>query len=201
MLFSVLFSVLTSDYAAANREVVRLIAAKPERFFGFAFVHAVRDKGRILPMVRQAVEEFGFVGIKAHLHDAPISREICEAACAFSLPVLYDVTGEVAVCELLAEKYPDVNFIIPHLGSFSDDWRAQLALIDHLAHHPNIHTDTAGVRRFDLLAEAARRAGAEKSSSAPTALGCIRAWNWPRFMLWGCRLRTRPLFLAATCSD
>jgi uncharacterized protein len=37
-----------------------------------------------------------------------------------------------------------------------------VALIDHLARHPNIHTDTAGVRRFDLLAEAARRAGAEK---------------------------------------
>ncbi|WP_417914415.1 amidohydrolase family protein [Candidatus Electronema sp. JM] len=159
---TVLFSVLTSDYAVVNREVAKIIAAKPERFFGFAFVHAARDKGRILPMVRQAVEEFGFVGIKAHRHDAPISREICEAARAFSLPVLYDVTGEVAVCELLAEEYPDVNFIIPHLGSFGDDWRAQVALIDHLARHANIYTDTAGVRRFDLLAEAARRAGAGK---------------------------------------
>ena len=31
---------------------------------------------------------------------------------------------------------PEVNFIIPHLGSFADDWRAQLALIDHLVRHP-----------------------------------------------------------------
>jgi predicted TIM-barrel fold metal-dependent hydrolase len=64
--------------------------------------------------------------------------------------------------ELLAEEYPDVTFIIPHLGSFSDDWRAQVALIDHLARHPNIYADTSGVRRFDLLVEAVRRAGPRK---------------------------------------
>ena len=54
------------------------------------------------------------------------------------------------------------SFIIPHLGSFADDWRAQLALIDHLVRHPNIYTDTSGVRRFDLLEQAVRRAGAAK---------------------------------------
>ena len=111
-------------------------------------------------LVRTAVERYGFVGIKVHRHDARISREVCEAARAFGLPVLYDVMGEVAIAELLARRYPDVNFIIPHLGSFADDWRAQLALIDHLARHPNIYTDTSGVRRFDLLEQAVRRAGA-----------------------------------------
>jgi predicted TIM-barrel fold metal-dependent hydrolase len=70
--------------------------------------------------------------------------------------------GKVSVCELLAQEYPDVDFIIPHLGSFADDWRAQLALIDHLARHRNIYTDTAGVRRFDLLEQAVQRAGPSK---------------------------------------
>ena len=70
--------------------------------------------------------------------------------------------GEVWVVELLAAEYPDVPFIIPHLGSFSDDWRAQQALIDPLVRHPNVFTDTSGVRRFDLLEQAARRAGARK---------------------------------------
>ena len=46
---------------------------------------------------------------------------------------------------MFAPQYPDVNFIVPHLGSFADDWRAQLTLIDHLARHPNLHADTAGV--------------------------------------------------------
>ena len=76
--------------------------------------------------------------------------------------MLYDVTGEVSIVELLAHEYPDVDFIIPHLGSFADDWRAQLALIDPLVRYANVYTDTSGVRRFDLLEQALRRAGAHK---------------------------------------
>jgi len=159
---TVLFAAFHSDYAQANREVAQLVAANPERFFGFAFVHAERDRGRVFAMIKQAVTQFGFCGIKVHRHDARLTREVCDAARAFALPVLYDVTGEVSVCELLAEEYPDVNFIIPHLGSFADDWSAQLALIDHLARHPNIYADTSGIRRFDLLEQAVARAGARK---------------------------------------
>jgi uncharacterized protein len=55
-----------------------------------------------------------------------------------------------------------VAFIIPHLGSFADDWRAQQAFIDPLSRHPNVYTDTSGVRRFDLLLQAVRRAGPGK---------------------------------------
>jgi predicted TIM-barrel fold metal-dependent hydrolase len=159
---TVLFAAFHSDYAIANREVARIVSSRPDRFFGFAFVHSVHDRGRVYRLVGQLVEEFGFVGIKIHRYDAPISREVCETAREFSLPVLYDVMGGVSVCELLAEEYPDVNFIIPHLGSFADDWKAQVALIDHLVRHPNIYTDTAGVRRFDILEQAVQRAGVAK---------------------------------------
>ncbi len=159
---TVLLAAFHSDYRQANREVARIVASRPDRFYAFAFVHPHRDRGRIHSMIHEAVHRFGFVGIKVHRHDRRITREICEVARAFRLPVLYDVMGEVSVCELLAQEYPDVNFIIPHLGSFADDWRSQLALIDHLARHPNIYTDTAGVRRFDVLEQAVKRAGAKK---------------------------------------
>jgi uncharacterized protein len=159
---TVLFAAFHSDYAVANREVARIVTQQPDRFYGFAFVHPARDRGRVEALVAEAVEAHGFCGIKVHRHDARITREICEVARAYSLPVLYDVMGEVSVVELLAGEYPDVAFVIPHLGSFSDDWRAQVALIDHLVRHRNIHTDTSGVRRFDVLLEATRRAGAHK---------------------------------------
>jgi uncharacterized protein len=159
---TVLFAAFHSDYALANRAVARLVRRQPERFYGFAFVHAQRDRGRVLDMVRTAVQQYGFCGIKCHRFDARISREICDVARAFRLPVLYDVVGEISVVELLGEQYPDVNFIIPHLGSFSDDWRAQAGLIDHLVRFPNIYTDTSGVRRFDILRRALDRAGAAK---------------------------------------
>ena len=159
---TVLFAAFHSDYAVANRQVARIVASRPEKFYGFAFVHPDRDRGRVYDLLSVAVNEYGFVGIKVHRYDARITREICEVARAFSLPVLYDVMGEVSVCELLAQEYPDVYFIIPHLGSFADDWKAQLALIDHLVRHPNIYTDTSGIRRFDLLEQTAQRAGARK---------------------------------------
>src|SRR6202008_1279121 len=125
-------------------------------------VHAVHDRGRVFDVVKKAVEEYGFCGIKVHRHDARLSGEICETARYFSLLVLYDPVGEVSVVELIAVEYPDVNFIIPHLSSFSDDWRAQMALIPMLERHKNVYTDSSGVRRFDLLEMAFKRAGADK---------------------------------------
>jgi uncharacterized protein len=159
---TIIFAAFADDYRRANREIAAMVARRPDRLSGFAFVHAARDKGRIAAMIREAVFSLGLVGIKLHRHDAPITREVCEAARRCKLPVLYDVMGEVSVAEILAQEYPDVPFIIPHLGSFADDWRAQIALIDHLVRHKNIFTDTAGVRRFDVLEQAVRRAGAHK---------------------------------------
>ncbi len=160
---TVLFAPFHSDYAAANRQVGQIVSARPDRFYGFAFIHPQRDRGRVAQLVQEAVERFGFVGIKVHRYDGRITREICETARAFALPVLYDVMGEVSVIELLATEYQnEVNFIIPHLGSFADDWRAQQAFIDPLSRWQNIFTDTSGVRRFDLLAQAVQRAGPHK---------------------------------------
>ncbi len=185
---TVLLAAFHSNYAEANREVARIVAARPDRFYGFAFVNPAQDRGRIDAMVQVAVERHGFVGIKVHRHDARITREVCEAARAYRLPVLYDVTGEIAVVELLAQEYPDVRFIIPHLGSFADDWRAQSGLIDPLARHPNIYADTSGVRRFDLLVQAVRRAGPHK-----LLFGSDGPWLHPGVELAKIRaLRLRP---------
>jgi predicted TIM-barrel fold metal-dependent hydrolase len=217
---TVLFPAFHSDYAVANREVARIVASRPDRFYGFAFVHPDRDRGRVFAMVKVAVEQYGFRGIKVHRYDGRITREICEAARAFSLPVLYDVMGEVSVVELLAREYPDVVFIIPHLGSFADDWRAQLALIDHLVRHPNIYTDTSAVRRFDLLQDAVRRAGARKvlfGSDGPwlhpgVELVKVRVLGLPQYeeqlilsgnflrLIAGVRSRPKPYAIAAVAA-
>jgi len=159
---TVLFAAFHSDYDVANRHVARIIRRNPARFWGFCFVHAARDRGRLAAMVGRCAERDGFRGIKVHRMDARITREVLDAARRFRLPVLYDVMGEVESVDLFAPRYPDVSFIIPHLGSFADDWRAQHIIADILARHPNVYTDTSGVRRFELLQRALRRAGAHK---------------------------------------
>lgn len=157
-----LLAAFHSDYAVANEEVGRILAERPGRFFAFAFVHAERDRGRVAALVGRAVRRYGFCGIKVHRHDARITREICEVADRLRLPVLYDLAGESASAELLATEFPRVPFVVPHLGSFADDWAAQRVLCDLLPQHPNLFTDTSGVRRFDLLVRAVRQAGPEK---------------------------------------
>jgi predicted TIM-barrel fold metal-dependent hydrolase len=72
-----------SDYATANREVACIVASRPDLFYGFAFLHAEQDGGRVRMPAQTAVECYGFVDIKMHRHDARITREICELPRAF----------------------------------------------------------------------------------------------------------------------
>lgn len=159
---TVVFAAFHTDYAAANRSVWKLTRRFPERLLGFVMVHTARDRGRIVNIVGHAVRHWGFVGIKIHRHDAPISREVCEAARRFELPVLYDPAGDAHPLGLVAREFPTVRFIVPHFGSFSDDYKAHDTVIDLIARLPNVYADTSGMRRFDYLVEAVKRAGPSK---------------------------------------
>ena len=184
---TVIFAALHTDYARANAGVARIAARYAGLFITFAFVHCERDAGRIRKMVGQAVAQWGFRGIKVHGHDAHATREVCEAARAFAIPLLYDVVGEAYRVELLAAEYPDVNFIIPHLGSFADDWRAHVQVVDQLARFPNVYTDTSGVRRFDYIVQAIKRGGAHK-----VLFGSDGPWLHPGLELHKIRLLRLP---------
>lgn len=159
---TVLIPAFHSDYRIANRGLAAIVRGHRARFSAYAMVHPTRDAGRVGQLVREAVEVYGFCGIKVHRYDARITREVCEVAARYRLPVLYDVMGEACSMNLVAAEYPNVSFIVPHLGSFADDWRAHLALIDVMVRHPNVYADTSGVRRFDYLVDAVRRAGPRK---------------------------------------
>ena len=196
---TVLFPAFHSNYLQANWEVARIVAGDRARFSGFAFVHPIRDQGRVQTMVSDLVKRAGFCGIKVHRYDARITREICETARRLQIPVLYDPMGEVAPIDLYAPEYPDVNFIIPHLSTFADDWKAQRAFLDPLARLPNVFTDTSGVRRFDLLEEAVQRAGPRK-----LLFGSDGPWLHPGVELAKVRaLKLRPaeeaLILSGNC--
>ncbi|AQH02309.1 amidohydrolase [Burkholderia sp. KK1] len=159
---SVLLPVFQSDYARGNRDVAAIVRADPQRWIGFAMVHAERDRERMHRMIEEAVLMLGLRGIKVHRHDARIHRQVCDAAQRWNLPVLYDPGGETGGLELLAQTHPNVAFVFAHLGSFADDWSAQRRVIDLIVRYPNLFADTSGVRRFDLLEEAFHRAGPRK---------------------------------------
>jgi hypothetical protein len=151
-----------TDYKKANAEVARIVARHPRRLIGFAFVHATRDAGRIFRMVEHAVQKWRFRGIKIHGFEAMPTREVCETARAFRLPIFVDVVSRPEVIDMLAPQYPDVNFIVAHLGSYTDDWRAHQQVVYQIARYPNVYGDTSAVRRFDYIVEAVKRAGPRK---------------------------------------
>ena len=89
--------------------------------------------------------------------------------------------------DMLAPQYPDVNFIIPHLGSFADDWRVHQQVVDLMVRFPNVYGDTSGVRRFDYIVQAVDRAGAQK-----LLFGSDGPWLHPGLELHKIRLLQLP---------
>jgi uncharacterized protein len=159
---TVILAPFHGNYRLANREVAGIAARHPGRLICFACVHARRDAGRIAEMVSEAVRGLGCRGLKVHAVDAPATREVCEAAKRWRLPILYDVAARTNLVEMAASEYPEVDFIVAHLGSFNDDFRAHGQVIDLMSRLPNVYADTSGVRRFDYLVRAVRRAGPGK---------------------------------------
>ena len=184
---TVVMAAFNSDYAQANAGVARIVARYPGRLIGFVFVHATRDAGRIFQMVAQALRQWRFCGIKIHGSEAMPTREVCETAQAFRVPVFVDVVSRPEVIDMLAPQYPDVNFIVAHLGSYTDDWRAHQQVVYQVARYPNVYADTSAVRRFDYIVEAVRRAGPFK-----LIFGSDGPWTHPGVELHKIRLLGLP---------
>ena len=92
---TVVFPVFNSDYAAANARLARIVHRYPRKLIGFAAVNPARDRGRVTTMVRRAVEDYGFRGLKVHGLDAFPGREVCDVARRYGIPVLVDVVRKL----------------------------------------------------------------------------------------------------------
>jgi hypothetical protein len=55
-----------------------------------------------------------------------------------------------------------VHFIIPHFASFAGDGKVLQRVVDQLIRYPNVYANTSGVRQFDYIVQAVRRAGPHK---------------------------------------
>jgi hypothetical protein len=184
---TVVFPAFHTDYRRANRELAGIVARWRPRLIGFAMVNARGDAGRVRDVVNEAVTRFGFRGLKIHGHEGMPTREVCEAAREFNLPVIVDVAGKAHVIDMFAPQYPEVRFIIAHLGSFADDWRAHERVVEQIVRYPNVLADTSGVRRFDYLVQPVQG----NSCSARMDRGCIPPWSWRRFVSSACRAKQR----------
>ena len=159
---TVLFAPLDEDYGPANAEVASIVRREPGRYIGFVFINPTFDRGRVATIVKQAVNDWTFRGIKVHWRNGRITREVMEAARRAKIPVIYDPRGDTTTVELVLREYSDVALIVPHIGSFAGDWGAQVALIDKLRRYPSLFVDSSGVQYFDLLVDVVRYGGPDR---------------------------------------
>ena len=64
---------------------------------------------------------------------------------------------------MIASSYPQVNFIMAHLGSFaSQNWTEHLQAIDVAKRYPNVYLETSSVVFFEFLEMAIRELPADR---------------------------------------
>ena len=156
---TVVFPINNRDFERPNQEIAEICARYPGKFIGFAKHDPESEAGRIASLLRREVEQLGLKGLK--LHNLP-TREVLDAVAELGIPVLYH-PEKVSNFHMIASAYPQISFVMAHLGSFaSNDWTEHLAAIDVARRYPNVYLETSSVVFFKYLEMAIQELGASK---------------------------------------
>ncbi len=156
---TIIFPINNKDFEKPNQEIAEICGRYPGKFIGFAKHDPQTEAGRIRVMLRREVESLGLKGLK--LHRLP-TREVLDSVAELGIPILYH-PEKVSNFHLIASFYPQIPFIMAHLGSFaSQEWTEHLAAIDVARRYPNVYLETSSVVFFKFLEMAAKDLGAEK---------------------------------------
>lgn len=156
---TIIFPINNPEYERANQEIAEICARYPGKFIGFAKHDPQSESGRIRALLRREVEGLGLKGLK--LHRLP-TREVLDAVAELGIPILYH-PEKVSNFHMIAASYPQIPFLMAHLGSFaSQNWTEHLAAIDVARRYSNVYLETSSVVFFKYLEMASKELGAEK---------------------------------------
>jgi len=161
---------------AANREVVRAMRAHPDRVVGFCYVNPAFPEA--LAELDACVRQFGMKGLKLWVSVLATDERVfpvIEKARQLGIPVLMHAwkkaTGNLPFestpeqVAWLARRYPDVSFIMAHMGG---DWERGIKAAGPVA---NLMVDTSGsIIECGMVEAAVDELGAERvvfGSDAP----------------------------------
>ena len=140
------FMSIGPDCKAGNSMVAEAVRKYPQRFIGYGVVNPNRPQ-EIEEELRRCFDELGMKAIKLHPagHRYPISgssyRKVFEFAAKRRLPILSHEWGGPEVLESLSGNYPEIAFIVAHVGFW--DGRSDFAYADVVARHDNVDVDLA----------------------------------------------------------
>jgi predicted TIM-barrel fold metal-dependent hydrolase len=156
---TVIFPINNANYEKPNEEVAEICGKYTNKFIGFAKHDPQTEVGKIRGMLKREVESLGLRGLK--LHRLP-TREVLDAVAELNIPILYH-PEKVANFHMIAQEYPQVVFIMAHLGNFgSRDWSEHIEAINVARRYPNVYLETSSVVFFKFLEMAAEELGPNK---------------------------------------
>jgi uncharacterized protein len=157
-------SPLNDTYEAANRYVADACAKHPKKLIGIAVHSPQREEGKLRQLLTNEVRS---MGMKAVRSDGPPSRELLDIARELGIPVIYSpvlapMQGPVRLFHMMTEYYPEVNFILPHMGRFSPDYSIAMEVPDFVARQKNMYFDTSATMYVKYLERAAKMVPIER---------------------------------------
>jgi uncharacterized protein len=156
---TIIFPISNPTYEKANQEIAELVAKYPTRFIGFAKHDPISEAGKIRRMLTREVHAMGLRGLK--LHQLP-TREVLDTVAELKIPILFH-PPKVSDFHQIASLYPEIPFLLAHLGSFaSGNYAEHIAAIDVAKRYPNVYLETSSVVFFEYLELAARDLPPEK---------------------------------------
>jgi uncharacterized protein len=156
---TIIFPIENPTYERANEEIARIVAKHAGKFIGFAKHNPTTEAGKIKALLTSEVKEKGLRGLK--LHQLP-TREVLDTVAELKIPILFH-PPKVADFHMIASAYPEIHFIMAHLGSFaSRDWSEHVQAIEVAKRYPNVYLETSSVVFFEYLELAARELPADK---------------------------------------
>jgi uncharacterized protein len=157
---TVIFPPNYPEYSGAMREIYNAVQEYPDELIGYARVNPENDNA--IDTLRQAIEEFGFKGLKLHpgndrwTVNSRATRAVLARAQEYGIPALFDPVVQLDDIFALTGEFPDLTFIIAHMGGFWD-WRIIERCIVLAEERPNVYLDTPFAMVETMLQEAARR--------------------------------------------
>jgi len=156
---TIIFPINNPTYEKANEELAAIVRRYPGKLIGFAKHDPVSEAGKIRRLLMHEVQDLGLRGLK--LHQVP-TREMLDTVAELRIPILFH-PPKVRDYHMIASSYPQINFILAHLGSFaSQDWSEHLQAIEVAKRYPNVYLETSSVVFFEYLEKAVRELPAEK---------------------------------------
>ena len=156
---TIIFPINNATYREANEEIASYVRRWPDKFIGFAKHDSRTEAGKIRKMLLREVRELGLRGLK--LHGIP-TKEMVETASELKIPILFHPPNVDDSLQAV-QSYPQVSFILAHLGSFaSRSWTEHVRAIEASKRLANLYLDTSSVVFSRYLERAASELPPEK---------------------------------------